>query len=347
MAVADLYAQDKAVYWLDRLAILRRGVVPAPVHVQLILSDLCDQDCAFCAYRMSSGLSTELFPQGKRKNPNRMIPAGKAREIINDCAAIGVQAIQFTGGGEPTMHPEHLELFGLAQSHGMSTSLVTNGARMDATHPALAAMKWVRVSVDAGDAQTYAKVRRVSEKHWPKVWSNIAALSERCAGTVSIGFVMTEDNFRGLPQAAALAKDAGVSNVRVGAVFSSEGSSYYRSAEEIRRVIDDTKAVHGDFIVDLFGRRIGDLDAGSPDEAFCGYQYLTTYIGGDLGVYRCCNTAYTRIGKVASLENRRFADLFGGAIEPFDARQCRHCQFLGQNRVIAATQARPVHAEFV
>src|SRR5690606_16606737 len=127
-------------------------------------------------------------------------------------------------------------------------------------------------------------------------------------------YVMTDENFRGLPAAAALARDAGVANIRVGAVFSSEGSAYYRHADEIRRVVDETKAQFGDLIVDLFGRRIGDLDAGSPDDPFCGYQYLTTYIGGDLGVYRCCNTAYTRAGKVASLHDRRFADLFGGPI---------------------------------
>lgn len=343
----SLYSQAKPVYWLDRLAQLRAGVTPAPVHVQMVLSDLCNQDCAFCSYRMSSGLSNELFPEGKRKNPNRMIPADKAREIIDDCAAIGVKALQFTGGGEPTIHPDHLEMFERAQAHGIATALVTNGASMDAAHPAVRAMRWVRVSVDAGDAQTYARVRGVSEKHWLAVWANIRALAASCNGVVSVGFVVTNENYQGLPAAASMARDAGVANVRVGAVFSKQGSAYYRDAAEIRRVIDETKAAHGDFIVDLFGRRIGDLDAGSPEDAFCGYQYLTTYIGGDLGVYRCCNTAYTRAGKVADLHNQRFADLFGKPIEAFDARQCQYCQFLGQNRVIAATQTQPMHAEFV
>ena len=73
-----LYSQLKPVFWLDRLHSLRDGIAPAPVHVQLVLSDLCNQDCGFCAYRMSSGLSNELFPQGSRKNPNRMIDTAKA-----------------------------------------------------------------------------------------------------------------------------------------------------------------------------------------------------------------------------------------------------------------------------
>lgn len=345
--MTDLYSQAKPVYWLDRLATLRTGVSPVPVHVQMVLSDLCNQDCGFCAYRMSSGLSNELFPEGNRKNPNRMIPADKAREIIDDCAAVGVKAIQFTGGGEPTMHPEHLDMFARAQAHGIATALVTNGVRLDATHPAVRAMSWIRVSVDAGSPGTYARIRRVSEKHWPIVWRHVAQLVEHCAGTVSVGFVVTEDNFRELNAAAEMARAAGVANIRVGAVFSADGKAHYRNIEAIRESIVEAKKRHGDLIVDLFDRRIEDLESGSPADPLCGYQYLSTYIGGDLGVYRCCNTAYSRAGKVADLHDARFRDLFGQPLEAFDARLCRFCQFRGQNKVISATQTKPTHAEFV
>jgi len=346
--MTDIYSQSKPVYWLHRLHTLRTGVNPAPVHVQLVLSDLCNQDCGFCAYRMSAGLSNELFPEGKRKNPNRMIPADKAREIIDDCAELGVQGLQFTGGGEPTMHPDHLELFARAQRHGISTALVTNGVNLDPEHPAVRAMSWVRVSVDSGTPQTYASTRGVSAKHWSKVWEHVAALASNCSGTVSVGFVMTPANFRELPAAAELARASGVANIRVGAVFSAEGAGFYgRGLSEIRAVIADAKGRFGDLIVDLFDRRIEDLDAGSPTEPLCGYQHLSTYIGGDLGVYRCCNTAYTRAGKVADLHDRRFRDLFGGPVEPFDATSCRFCQFRGQNQVIAATQRKSLHSEFV
>jgi len=297
---------------------------------------------------MSAGLSHELFPEGSRRNPNRMIPTPKAEEIIDDCAALGVKAIQFTGGGEPTMHPDYLALFARAQAHGIATALVTNGARIDPAHPAVQAMTWIRVSVDAGTPQTYARVRGVSEKHWGTVWEHVARLAHGCAGTVSVGFVVTPENFRELPDAAALAQAAGVANIRVGAVFSADGVAHYGlNLAQIRSVIAQARERFGDLIVDLFDRRIDDLDHGRPTEPLCGYQHLSTYIGGDLGVYRCCNTAYTRAGKVADLHERRFRDLFGGPVQPFDATSCRFCQFRGQNAAIAATQRMPVHAEFV
>lgn len=297
---------------------------------------------------MTSGLSNELFPQGTRRNPQRMITTAKAREIIDDCAALGVQAIQFTGGGEPTVHPDHLALFAHAQAHGIATALVTNSVALDTTHPAVHAMSWIRVSVDAGTPQTYAATRRVAPRHWATVWNNVAHLAQRCTGTVSVGFVVTPENFRELPAACELAQLAGVANVRVGAVFSAEGVGHYGNLlPEIRAVLADTRARFGHLVVDLFDRRIDDLHAGSPTEPLCGYQHLSTYIGGDLGVYRCCNTAYTRAGQVATLHDRRFASLFGQAVKGFDATGCRFCQFRGQNQVIAATQRKSVHAEFV
>lgn len=323
---------------------LRNGVAPAPVHVQLILSDLCNQDCSFCAYRMSSGLSSELFKTAETHNPNRQIPVEKAREIIDDCAELGVKAIQFTGGGEPTVHKHHAELFMRARINHMQTALVTNGIKL--SQESVNGHTWIRISVDAGDADTYAKIRRVSASHWNKVWANIENLD--FGDTVlGIGFVVTPDNYKGIYDCAARARDAGAKNIRVGAVFSKAGTSFYPDIQPIIDEIDRAKVLETeDFqVVDLFGRRISDLEA-RPTQKFCGYQYFTTYIGGDLSVYRCCNTAYTPKGYLGSLKNQRFRD-FEPAFEPFDARKCQFCQFNGQNEAINAALRRPDHVNFV
>ncbi len=320
-----------------------------PVHVQLILSDLCNQDCSFCAYRMSNGLSRELFVTAETHNPNRKIETAKAEEIIRDCAALGVKAIQFTGGGEPTVHRDHERLFSLAQELGMQTALVTNGVRLKPT-AAFLGMTWVRVSVDAGTAETYAGIRGVSQDHWSKVWGNIAAFAYEYTGTLGVGFVVTNDNWREIPQAAWLSKQSGVKNIRVGAVFSTDGERYYvDDLSAIKETIAEAKdELDGDGfeVINLFGRRIGDLVDGHPTDPFCGYQHFTTYIGADLNVYRCCNTAYTKAGTIASLKNQRLTDVLPIRDE-FDARGCRHCQFLGQNRAIASLIREPTHAAFV
>jgi len=359
MSPSDLYSQLKPAWHSERIEDFRDGLRPRPVHVHIILSDLCNQDCSFCAYRMSTGLSNELFVADSERaktgtnNPVRMMPREKALEIIEDCAELGVKAIQFTGGGEPTVHPDHLEIMGRAQELGMETGLVTNGLKMDPIATPIQNMKWIRVSVDAGDSETYSKVRRVPRGHWDKVWLHIKQLAAAdYDGTLGIGFVVTPENYRGVTPAASLAKASGAQNMRVGAVFSERGLDFYGDKiTAITKEIELAKAAvdsNGFELYDLFGRRLGDLEQRSPDYPRCYYQHMTYYIGGDLNLYRCCNTAYTQHGLVGSLRDVRLhALLQNQPHEPFDARTCRACQFNGQNKAIRALVEQPEHVNFV
>jgi MoaA/NifB/PqqE/SkfB family radical SAM enzyme len=347
----SIYSQAKPLYHIDRIDALRRGILPAPVHVQLILSDLCNQDCSFCAYRMSGGLSTEMFADADtgHHNPNRRIETDKAIEILEDCHEMGVRAIQFTGGGEPTAHRDWDTLIHIAQKFGMETGLVTNGVRLKWCE-AVEKLTWLRVSVDAGSEAAYTRIRRVSPKHWKWVWGNIETIATVYTGTFGVGYVVTPDNYGGISACAKRARNAGVDNFRIGAVFSSHGLDFYSGVrmEWILEEIEKAKELETDDfkIMDLFGRRFGDLEAKSPEHEFCGYQYFTTYIGADLNVYRCCNTAYTKKGMLGSLKDTRLRD-FVPQIAPFDARKCTYCQFQGQNEAINAVLQAPEHPEFV
>ena len=190
----------------------------------------------------------------------------------------------------------------------------------------------------------------MKESHWDKAWENIRWLAENCRGTVGVGFVVTPDNFTEIPAATLLAYQAGVDNIRIGAVFSKEGRKFYEGVD-LSRILEYVEYAKNfntdDFkVMDLFGRRFGDLEGGSPEHEFCGYQYFTTYIGADLNVYRCCNTAYTEKGMLGSLKDTRLRD-FVPQITPFDARKCTFCQFQGQNEVINSVLQAPKHESFV
>lgn len=108
------YSPDKALAWPDRIEALKRGEQIYPVHVQIILSDLCDLDCPTCAYRMSGYSSNQLFngqkPDGSfTHNPNRMLEAGLVRQIIDDSVTMGTRALQFSVLGDeliPVVGPD-------------------------------------------------------------------------------------------------------------------------------------------------------------------------------------------------------------------------------------------------
>jgi MoaA/NifB/PqqE/SkfB family radical SAM enzyme len=245
----------------------------------------------------------------------------------------------------------------------MELALVSNGVIFKPeTIPLLLQATWVRFSVDAGNPESYTRIRNVSAKHHDRMWKNVtdlAAEKKRTGSdlTIGMGFVVTDDNWSEVGQFTELAKKAGVDNVRISAVFQPDNEKYFdQFFDKAAELCRETKEKYEDenFIVfNNFGERYADLAQAAPDYSFCGYQELVTYIGGDLNVYRCCVTAYNQQGMVGSLADQRFKDLWNSEQKKknfscFDAKSCDRCMFNNKNKTILyAIDSDPQHVNFV
>lgn len=362
------YSPLKVIHHRERLDALRRGEQIVPTQVQLIISDLCNQDCGFCAYRQSGYTANELFTFDStlsvvgHNNPVRMIEHCKVDEILQDVHDMGIKAVQFTGGGEPTVHPQFADIYQRTLNLGLTPALVTNGVLLDKHIERVVHSAWVRISVDASTPAMYANIRRVSEGQFHRVWCNISKLvdakRERDARNLAIGvgYVVTQDNWHGVMEFARRAKAAGVDNIRISAVFQPDDeeyfSSFYDGASRLCKDVEELETP--DFkVFNLFGDRVQDLRDHSPDYEFCGYQQFNTYIGGDLNVYRCCVQSYSTHGLIGSLKHQTFRELWFSQektddFDSFDARNCERCQFNSKNRTILyAIDDEPMHVNFV
>src|SRR3990167_3327915 len=193
--MSNRYSTVKAFKHPDRIAAIRDGAIAGPVHIQLILSDLCNQNCGFCCYRDESRKEwRELFAENGNHNPNRRIAYEKVIEILDDCAEMGVRGIELTGGGEPTIHPQFSQIVAAINARGLKWGIVTNGVRPQD----LSTATWARVSLDASNAVTYAKIRRVEPEHFKRALATIAIWKP------SVSFVVTPDNWREIYEAALL-----------------------------------------------------------------------------------------------------------------------------------------------
>ena len=362
----------KIVHHPDRVEALRRGEQPVPVQVQIVLSDLCNHDCYFCTYRMSGFPSNQLFrvvdpaTGAVNNNPSRLMPYEKAAEVLEDCAAMGVKSVDFTGGGEPTVHPRHRELFQKTLELGLDLALVTNGLLLAGeTIDVLARATFVRFSLDAGTPATYARVHRTRPEEFHRVLRNIRSLAVRRNGSkglaVGVNFVVTQDNWGEAVLAAQLAREAGASYFRLAAMYSNDGAGYDRGLGPDGRLSSDIQAAceavrrleaPGFAIHDQVASRINDFK-GSPPHSFCGHMHTNTYIGADLNVYRCCHYAYNTRGLIGSIAGRRFRELWESrekqaGFDSFDARQCDWCPVAEKNRFIRyLLDAQPLHVNFV
>ncbi|KKM04467.1 hypothetical protein LCGC14_1763970, partial [marine sediment metagenome] len=354
MSQSGIYSELKMAWHYSR----EDKLPDAPKQVQLILSDLCNQDCSFCAYRMSGYTSNELFVGDSEKskyghnNPKRFIPTQRALRLLLEMRKAGVEAIQMTGGGEPTVHPDHEDIFTFALATDFRCSLVSNGVKWsyNLIENILPRFDWVRVSIDAGNSESYAKIRRTPPDNFHKVWIQVNHLSHIIARdkrptVLGVGFVVTPDNCGEILEFAKRAKDSGAHNARFSAMFSPENEKPYEDIwKSITYEIAKAKRIYNapNFqIHDNFGSRLEDLEQHSPDYSFCSYQHYTSYIGGDLQAYRCCVLAYNERGKIkgGDLTTRDFGEFWDSNdrtrdFAKFDAKGCERCQFNEKNRAM-------------
>lgn len=350
------YSPWKIFHHPNRIEALRSRSRHVLAFVQLIPTNACQHACNFCAYRTHGYSSAETFDMHDR------IPPEKLFQIIDDCSRLGVGAIELTGGGEPTIYSHFVDACKRMQSHGIEYAVVTNGANLCvAKLEQLAHAKWVRCSVDAGTAETYSTIRRAAADQFFRTRYNIREVvarkdTESGDPIVGVGFVVTRDNWREVLLAAQNAKEDGADNFRISALFQNDNAGYFNEFyEEARELCCRASELESDGfrVFNLFGDRMRDLAQQFPDEPFCGYQHLVTYIGADQNIYRCCCTAYNQRGLLGSIREHSLHDLWTShelqrKLDDFDARQCPRCMFNNKNKVIAyALDPDPLHVNFL
>jgi MoaA/NifB/PqqE/SkfB family radical SAM enzyme len=361
------YSPLKVFHHQDRLRVLREGGQPAPLHLEWSIADVCNHDCPWCAFRLEGYASNQLFgetrPDGTRdNNPKRFIPYEKAVEVLDDCVALGVKAVQLTGGGEPTAHPRHLDIMRGVLDRGLDLALVSNATIFrDGLIPLLLRAKWCRFSLDAGNAETYARTRRVPTTYFDRYQQNVRSLCDARdeAGAdvvVGVGFVVSKDNWREVVDAARIARDIGADNIRISALFQNDGAAYFADFhDEAAALCREAEALTGDGfrVFNNFGLRLADLEQKAPDYSFCGQQHFTVFLGGDQVLYRCCVLAFNERGKIGSIKEQSLRTLWESEAKrrdyaAFDATGCARCMFNGKNRTIAYAVAKdPPHVNFV
>ena len=163
---------------------------------------------------------------------------------------------------------------------------------------------------------------------------------------IGAGFVVYRENWREIPEAVRIYKEAGFDNVRLGAIFNSSQKlghfeGYLQQAQELCAQAKVDFEDDGFRVIDNFAARIDDLrHDGRPAYPRCYYQEMVAYIAGDQSLYRCCDTAYNPVGYLGSLVDTRFRDLWrqvaeDGRLRDFRPdKNCEFCMFNNRNLLV-------------
>ena len=142
-----------------------------PIYVEISPVGACNHRCTFCAVDYI-GYKPALLDAD--------LLAGRLSEM----SALGIKSVMFAGEGEPLLHKRINDMTRAAIEAGIDVAFTTNGTLLHKLD--LAGVSWVKVSVNAGTSDTYAKVHRTKKQGFAMVWENIRKAVDR-KGRCTIG----------------------------------------------------------------------------------------------------------------------------------------------------------------
>lgn len=122
---------SKLLKHLDTLKGIQDNTKFAPVMVHLSLTSNCNLNCSYCCYA--------------NRTKGESLSLDQLKSVIDQFSALGTKGIEFTGSGEPTLHPHLSEAIAYAKSKDCSVGLITNGTNPDAVKD-YSLVDWMRVS---------------------------------------------------------------------------------------------------------------------------------------------------------------------------------------------------------
>lgn len=151
----------------------------APIVVEFDPTTACNLHCPDC-------ISGDLLNQGAFERE-------RIREITKEMVDAGVKAVILIGGGEPLSHPEIGWIIEYLGKNGVKIGITTNGILINRYMDVIAEyVDWTRVSMDAGTAETFQKIRphASGKSKFDLICDNMRELASRKKGRMGYSFMI-------------------------------------------------------------------------------------------------------------------------------------------------------------
>ena len=168
-----------------------------PIYWEITTNAACNHRCTFC--------SVDAIGY-----PNDQMDTKTLIGRISEAANLGIRSIMFAGTGEPLLHKGISEIVDETVRSGIDVAFTTNGILLQKLKP-VDKCTWIKVSLNAGRKETYAKVHQTNEKDWDRVWSGIrGAVGRKGNCTIGVQAVVLPENVYEMRELAGMCADAGV-----------------------------------------------------------------------------------------------------------------------------------------
>lgn len=154
-------AKGTAVHFFRRLGTVTDLAIVGPSVLRINpMGFVCNHTCPMCWLQH---LPPEELKRQKKLDRELGMGLQEYKNLFAGMTA-GLESVNVVGGGEPLVHPECPEIMTDIKRRGWRGSVITNGTLLkESTAKRLVDIRWnlTRVSVHAGDADTYQKIQGV------------------------------------------------------------------------------------------------------------------------------------------------------------------------------------------
>ena len=157
-----IYHPQRVAQWLDAGDDWHKAALIYPIYVEISPIGVCNHRCTFCAVDYIGYNSNKLD-----------IDILKIR--LKEMSQLGVKSVMYAGEGEPMLHKQIIDIVKMTHEAGMDIAFTTNATALtdQFAEEALPLISWLKVSINAGTATSYAKIHGTNQIDFTRVTKNL------------------------------------------------------------------------------------------------------------------------------------------------------------------------------
>ena len=145
--MSNPFIANKILTYYNEAKLIQQGKFPNPRMALIYPSYACNHHCLGCHYKDWDMYNGE-WEKENIKSP--FINIQSYHNLLKELKNMGLEAVEFCGGGEPTMHPQFERLLEIIRVFKLKFGMFTNGDAIDRNRgiEILKTASYVRISID-------------------------------------------------------------------------------------------------------------------------------------------------------------------------------------------------------